>query len=328
MEKIFVIIPCYNCEKTIVRCLDSVIKQTYENLEIICVNDGSTDNTNKLIADYNDKRIHLINKNNGGVSSARNIGLDFVFSNYQDGLISFVDADDFLDLDYFQTLSETLKKYNVDICCCSFNYETKTLSYPCKAKIDIGLFSSFEATNLLVKDSTLQSHSHCKLFKLNVWNGIRFPEGIIMMEDQATLFKVFYNSNNGIYIIDYYGYHYWQEGSSACRSRMTNKKVLDSIFGYLESYKFSFAKYSANQQNLVKQSSVDALSRVYLMMLPRFSSKNATQAEKKTLKEYKTFISSNKIINQSKPSSRKEKIKKRVYLIMRPFYKLIYNLFS
>ena len=98
-EKISVIIPVYNVEKYLKRCLDSVINQTYKNLEIILVDDGSTDNSGKICDEYakNDKRIIVIHKENGGVSVARNIGLDICTGDY----VNFIDSDDWIDLKFF-----------------------------------------------------------------------------------------------------------------------------------------------------------------------------------------------------------------------------------
>lgn len=96
MKKISIIIPCYNVEKYLPKCLDSIVNQTYKNLEIICINDGSTDNTLDLLNKYklNDSRIVVIDQENSGVSAARNNGLNYVTGDY----IMFVDSDDWIDL--------------------------------------------------------------------------------------------------------------------------------------------------------------------------------------------------------------------------------------
>lgn len=96
MDKISIIIPCYNVEKYLPKCLDSIVNQTYKNLEIICINDGSTDNTLDLLNKYklNDSRIVVIDQENSGASAARNNGLNYVTGDY----IMFVDSDDWIDL--------------------------------------------------------------------------------------------------------------------------------------------------------------------------------------------------------------------------------------
>ena len=93
--KVSVIVPVYNVEKYLKQCLDSIVNQTYKNLEIIIVNDGTKDNSMKIVEEYlQDKRIKVINKENGGLSSARNRGIEEATGEY----ISFVDSDDYIDL--------------------------------------------------------------------------------------------------------------------------------------------------------------------------------------------------------------------------------------
>lgn len=102
MDKISVIIPVYNTEKYLKRCLDSIINQTFKNLEIIIVDDGSTDSSPQICDNYaeSDDRIRVIHKTNGGLSSARNAGIDIATGIY----ISFIDSDDYIDIKYFEIL--------------------------------------------------------------------------------------------------------------------------------------------------------------------------------------------------------------------------------
>ena len=100
--KISIIVPIYNVEKYLERCINSLINQTYKNIEIILVNDGSTDNSLIICEKYKniDSRIILVNKENGGLSDARNVGIDNSSGNY----ITFIDSDDYIDDDYVYTL--------------------------------------------------------------------------------------------------------------------------------------------------------------------------------------------------------------------------------
>ena len=110
--KISVIIPCYNVEKYLCKCLDSVVNQTLKDIEIICVNDGSTDGTQKILEEYSkkDDRISLINKPNGGLSSARNAGMEKVHGEY----LAFLDSDDWVDLNFYEKLYNAAKLENAD----------------------------------------------------------------------------------------------------------------------------------------------------------------------------------------------------------------------
>ncbi len=115
---ISIIIPVYNVEQFLPKCLDSILDQTYDNLEIICINDGSTDNSGKIIADYAacDSRIVNIQQENSGVSAARNRGIEVSKGDY----ISFVDSDDYIEPDFYQTLISDFDK-GVDVVQCGVN---------------------------------------------------------------------------------------------------------------------------------------------------------------------------------------------------------------
>ena len=112
-EKITVIVPVYNVENYLEKCLDSLINQTYKNIEIIVINDGSTDNQGEICQEYaqKDNRIVYIEKENGGLSDARNVGLDKMTGSY----VTFIDSDDWIEQDYIETLYKKIVEYQADI---------------------------------------------------------------------------------------------------------------------------------------------------------------------------------------------------------------------
>lgn len=112
---ISVIIPAYNAERTLRRCVDSVLAQTYTNFELIVVDDGSKDSTAELCDHFDDERIRVFHKNNGGVSSARNLGLENAKGDY----VSFIDADDYVEPCYLQNL---MKGCDSDLATTGFCY--------------------------------------------------------------------------------------------------------------------------------------------------------------------------------------------------------------
>ena len=113
---ITVVIPCYNVAPYLRRCLDSVINNTYRDLQIICVNDGSTDETPEILASYSDERITVISQQNQGLSPSRNVGIE----NAQGEFICFIDSDDWIHKEYFERLMEVQKKSQADIVVCPF----------------------------------------------------------------------------------------------------------------------------------------------------------------------------------------------------------------
>ena len=117
--KISVIIPVYNTESYLSRCLDSVLSNTYENLEVICVNDGSTDNSINILDNYkfSDERVIVINQKNSGVSAARNAGLNVATGEY----IAFIDSDDWVHTQYFEILLFAMSCNDSDVAACQYS---------------------------------------------------------------------------------------------------------------------------------------------------------------------------------------------------------------
>ncbi len=137
---ISIIVPCYNVQEYLQECLDSLINQTFKNFEIICINDGSHDNTLQILKDYEskDKRIVVIDKENEGLSAARNLGMKISKAPY----IFFMDSDDWLDKDAFELMYEKIIKYDLDLVCIPYkkhylNNETTTYKFFKCGKIKI-----------------------------------------------------------------------------------------------------------------------------------------------------------------------------------------------
>lgn len=127
MIKISVIIPVYNVEQYLRECLESVINQTLSELEIICINDGSTDSSLDILREYEqkDNRIIVINQENEGVAATRNVGISLAKGEY----ISFIDSDDYIDLDFYEKLYNAAKKYKADIACTNLYRFSDSVKY-------------------------------------------------------------------------------------------------------------------------------------------------------------------------------------------------------
>ena len=173
-----IIIPAYNVEKYIREALNSVINQTYANLDIIIVDDGSTDNTGKICDDYlrKDMRIRVVHRVQGGLSAARNTGIDIIKGEY----IAFLDSDDAYVPNTIETLVKTMKDEQADIVCCRMctRHTVKKMKTPGNnaKQYVVKKFSSEKALYEMAKGRI--SESACdKLYARNLFDGLRFSEG-------------------------------------------------------------------------------------------------------------------------------------------------------
>ena len=190
MDLISVIVPIYNVERYLEKCINSITKQTYKNLEIILVNDGSTDNSLNICQkiEKSDKRIKIINKKNEGVSIARNEGWKIANGKY----VTFIDSDDYIQNDMIQYLYEIILK-GVDIAICDYiildeKNNRKIRNYNCTNKISI--LEQKEALIRLLKDKEIHNYAWAKLYKMELFKNIKYPVGR-KMEDLGIMYKLF-----------------------------------------------------------------------------------------------------------------------------------------
>lgn len=175
MEKISIIVPVYNVDAYLERCLDSIIKQSFSNLEIILIDDGSTDLSGDICDKYEnmDKRVVVVHKKNEGVSVARNIGLSLAKGDY----ISFVDSDDVISYDMYDKLYNNIKKTNSDISVCNYMVFRDQPSFDRDGEISV--FDKKDALIDIISDGVITSFLWNKLFKKEVLENIVFPSNKI-----------------------------------------------------------------------------------------------------------------------------------------------------
>ncbi|WP_075983033.1 glycosyltransferase family 2 protein [Bacillus massilinigeriensis] len=195
MDKISVIVPVYNTEEYLIQCVDSILEQTFTNLEVILVNDGSTDKSGDICNEYmkKDHRIKVIHKENGGLSDARNAGIDIATGNF----IGFVDSDDYIERDMYRLLYDLIKKYEAEISICGISRFSNEVSIK-KKKFEEICYIPELAIKELLRDEKFHSHACDKLFKANLFDTIRFPTGKYY-EDVYTTYKLFYISNKIVF---------------------------------------------------------------------------------------------------------------------------------
>ena len=236
-DLISVIIPVYNIERYLTKCVESVLNQTYHNLEIILVDDGSEIETAQLCDNLalKDERIVVIHKTNGGLSSARNMGIEKSKGN----LIAFIDGDDYIENDMFEKLYISLKHNDADIAICSFQMEDENQNIvdKCPALLE-GTYTNLEALDLLSQEKQFRYVvAWNKLYKKEIFEKIRFPEGKLF-EDQAIAHYVFWQARK-IVTISNVLYHYLVRTNSLSRQTNPLKYLddIDALFDRIEFYK-------------------------------------------------------------------------------------------
>jgi len=231
LNKVSVIIPIYNVEQYLEKCLDSVINQTYKNLEIICVNDCSSDNSLEILKKYtaSDKRIQIVNRiQNGGSSATRHSGLDVATGEY----IYFLDSDDWISLDYIEKMLKAITKYNQNAICCTnivTVYEDGSNAQLIKRDFDEGIFPYYKSCQMpwswLLKKSFLDKFE------------IIFPLGL--KYEDTYFYNVLIRSLQNIYIINSTVYYHFENKNSvmgSSKNRTINDfdiiEITDLIYKY------------------------------------------------------------------------------------------------
>lgn len=227
-DRISVVVPIYNVEDYLKPCVDSIINQDYENLEIILVDDGSTDRCGSICDEYamNDTRIRVIHKANGGLSDARNAGIDIATGEF----ITFVDSDDALITDTISYLYRILKGNNADISCCQ-RIEIDETGNPLHKSNALDSNILILNTESALCSSDVDTVAWGKLYKIELFANIRYPVGRLH-EDVFTTFKLVGTSNK-IAVGYKQGYQYRIRANSISNVKFTQKH-LDLIYGKIE----------------------------------------------------------------------------------------------
>ncbi|SCW65339.1 Glycosyl transferase family 2 [Ruminococcaceae bacterium YRB3002] len=247
--KVSIIIPFYNSESYLDRCIGSAIRQTYDDIEIILVNDGSADDSEEICRSYavKDKRIRLINRENGGVSLARNDGLDAAGGE----LISFIDSDDYVDDDYIEYLIGLMEQSGSDLVCCKHE-DSKAGEDGMRT-----LVTTEECLKVYLTSNEIFASVWGKLYRRELFEGIRFPEGR-RFEDNYVLYKVI-DRCNSIAVGNLRKYHYTLHHGSFVNEPFSTRQmdIVDAMNlqrGFIEQkypsllpYANSLVVYAANR---------------------------------------------------------------------------------
>ena len=253
-----VIVPVYNVENYLRQCIESLLKQTYSNLEIILIDDGSTDKCGEICDEYAiaDERIRVFHTENRGISAARNAGLDAAKGDY----IGFVDSDDWIEPEMYELLLNAAKQKNADVSVCGSWYEYHSNSE--EANINNIEYHGKDCLKALV-ERKFRTAVWNKLFQRRLFDSVRFPEGR-SFEDLAIMHLVFSNVNL-VVSVDKLLYHYRQRSNSMVKT-YSARVLLDLADAFIDRFKYLEEKevetFSACE-NILLSSTAGGLSKVW-----------------------------------------------------------------
>ncbi len=244
LPKISIIVPVYNVEKYLNKCLDSILAQTFEDYELLLIDDGSSDKSGNICDEYEkkDKRVKVFHKENGGLSSARNAGIDAACGEY----IGFIDSDDYIDNDMFEILYNSLIENHADISVCGVYdcYNDRIERNNVDGKLYV--FSDQDALREVLYGKRLQAFAVNKLYKKEVFNEMRFPVGKIY-EDSFLIPSIFANSEKIVLVSVPKYYYQHREGS------ITSFKFSEKLFDVIEASKLNLELVIRKFPSLKKQ---------------------------------------------------------------------------
>lgn len=261
---ISIIVPVYNIENYISKCLDSLLIQTIKEIEIIVVDDGSTDSSGEICNEYSlkDNRVVVIHKKNGGLSSARNTGLEIAKGEY----VGFVDGDDWIAEDMFEFLHNISITHDADISICGHFIVDGELVDPIRNDGDIKVLNHAEALSAILLDDEINSFAWDKLYKRELFIDLSYPVGR-RFEDIAFTYLIF-NRAKKVVQANVSKYFYVRRNGSICiQTNPLNQ--LHIFYGFHERYLFALNKSEvhATLPVLLKKSLDHGFNAIYNLLL-------------------------------------------------------------
>lgn len=323
-ELISIIVPVYNVEPYLDRCIESIRMQTYENLQIILVDDGSTDKSGRICDTYEklDKRIIVLHKENGGLSDARNFGLERADGDY----IAFVDADDYIHSKMIERLLTNLNQTKADIAMCNLKYTYATEN----ALEDMTCFVA-EKENIILDQLAAQKMYFGvdkkivitvvwnKLYKKYVFEEIRFPKGKIH-EDEFITFQLLYKAKKIVYT-DETLYYYFQKP--------------DSIMGQFNKARFQLFEAYLTRMNFYSSHHEYALWKKMILLYIRMNAQYMQWVRKSNTERKDLFADNRKklhiIYSENKhnvPFSLLEKLEYFLFFYSPPLYYIVWSIYK
>lgn len=244
---ISIIVPIYKVEQYINKCIDSIINQTYQNLEIILVDDGSPDNCGNICDEYEkkDNRIKVIHKKNGGLSDARNAGIKIAKGEY----IGFVDSDDFINTEMYKKLYDIIRKYDADIAVCELKrfYDEEKIGEQAK-KNNTVLYTQEEFLKKFFKigSQSIEYYAHTKLYKKSMIENEQYPVGLTS-EDVLGTYKAILKAKKIVKTTDelyYYRYNAQSITGSFSKKDFDLLEIWDKVVEYTKEKAPQYENYA------------------------------------------------------------------------------------
>lgn len=316
MALISIIVPAYNVEKYLNKCVDSILKQSFTDFELLLVDDGSTDKTPLLCDEYaqSDKRIKCFHKENGGLSDARNYGIEHISGEY----VTFVDGDDYISEKYIGCLFDMISlDSEIEIAMVPGQMLRENDSPVSDTNENVEIYSNTEAMKKMMLRQGITHTSWGKLFSAHLWSAIRFPVGQ-NYEDYATTYHIFQRakkiaySNNRLY-------YYIQHGASIMHQKCSLKTlsvldVADEVTGYILQNCPECRMEAITLQNAVYLKNMQAILNTGYNSYPEYQKRIITQNRENI-----------KTILKSKNVSKNDKLKSILLLFNKVLFLKVYN---
>ena len=317
MPKISVIVPVYNVEKYLNRCVDSILNQTFADFELILVDDGSPDNSGKICDEYakKDKRVVVIHKENGGLSDARNAGIDIA----RGGYVTFIDSDDWIDSEYLNVLYKNATDNEADISAVNLHKEYDDKRDRACSVVE-GTYVGAESMDYLYNpEMAIYINVACaKLYKISLFENIRYPVGRLH-EDGFTTYKLYFRAKKVHFANDDL-YYYYQRNDSIMNENFSIRRI-DEYFVYRERADF----FKENEMS--KQFIDNEKTRLACIFTLTVKLKQSKISKKEKNKYYKIFKQDVKQIKHHLTAlSKKQKINTTLYSFSVGLFYLFYTL--
>lgn len=234
MATISVIVPVYNVEKYLHTCIESILRQSFGDFDLILINDGSTDNSGNICDEYanKDERIVVFHQSNQGQAIARNAGLDYCYNNSDSKWIAFIDSDDYIHPQYLEILLNAVTITNQKISACKYTNDTMN-----DCKLLQPKYTVLDTEDFFCNNNTLAIVPVVKLFHKDCFENVRYPK-MMMCEDEATIFRALFQCRQ-IVFVDYELYYYFLNNSGTMLSEWTPRRLaaIDAVRQQIEFFK-------------------------------------------------------------------------------------------